>query len=426
MATIIEESEAVDGCDCASCAALREEEIMPNSPRRYRCTECSSVHPPDELYDMWTFMNDTPIKKRVCLTCKANYSLECPSCNRNTNYNFFNRISSINEFLGEGVNPLPVPRMPENPSALQRRYLRSICNGCLYQLLRRCRSCSLYYGIDHSFTNGICEGCSIGRIENYSSRVDNTPIGRGPHFKGVELEVEVSGDCSIYASRVKKSLKEFVLIKRDGSLSNGFEIVTRPASMSEHVKRWTKFFEDVPLKGMKSWSTSSCGLHIHCSRAPLTPEQIARIVCFINASWNRRFMFVIAGRSGEGFSKYKNKKYEPGTPPPPIEKYEAVNLLHNDTIEFRIFKGTLKKESLFKAIEFTDALIHFTAEEEKPESALRRTRFIAYVNSNKKKYPHLWAFIEAKWFGRSNELTEEYGYKPIRMRDYPTNREGEE
>lgn len=288
----------------------------------------------------------------------------------------------------------------------------TICERCAESYFR-CDDCGSTCHNDDYGSDGRCCNCDRDEeqvIADYSSDVDVRPIGKAPHFYGVELEVEcVSCNRECKAEEIKEDLEDFALIKEDGSLSNGFEIVTRPASLDEQRKNWQAFFPHV--SGLCSFNTTTCGLHVHCSRAPLSELTVAKIICFTNAAHNRRFMSVIAGRPSGNWSKYKIKKIGQANKYN-SDRYEAVNLQNSHTIEFRIFKGTLKKESIFKAIEFCDALIAFCLPAKRSlREAMMRSEFTQFVKLNAAQWPHLAAFISARWYGESSKAAQAYGFK---------------
>lgn len=327
------------------------------------------------------------------------------------------------------------------------RNTQTWCNRCFDNYAFCCSDCEEVYSNSHSCSdadgNSVCEECAESyftcddcgnrfhnddyaedercvnchseesAISDYSADVCTVPVGQGPHFFGVELEVEsVSGDISDQARCVRDQLGDsFAIVKRDGSLSNGFEIVTRPASLAIQLEKWPSLFANVP-KGLRSFNTTTCGLHVHCSREPLTELTIAKIVCFTNAAHNRRFMSTIAGRESANWAAYHAKKLGEANKRNP-SRYEAVNLQNNETIEFRIFKGTLRQASVFKAIEFCDALIAFCSPASRSlRDAFSRVSFIEYVQGNAKRWPHLSAFIDAKWYGKITPATIKLGFKP--------------
>ena len=388
----------------------------------------------------------------------------------------------------------------------------SLCRACYRAHWFDCQDCEAITNNEDYAGDGCCSECleqreanerersdnGDGLIDSYSADAPNKRFGTGPNYLGVELEVEVKGGYSIGqpARIAKEKLGDFVILKSDGSLSNGFEIVTCPASLDEQRKRWGAFL-DCPPPSLRSFNTDTCGLHVHCSRnegrtmltkaqiladrlnvdrifnsidphtiddmrqhpcsrqmpehyadATDTPEQmerrqlvytwltyyggspslprrkvlsdltVAKIVCFVNARNNRKFMSVIAGRTSDQWARMKQKsKLSDGAKKNPM-RYEAVNLQNANTIEFRIFKGTLKKESVFKAIEFCAALVAFcSCASRSIRDTMMRSELTEFIRLNKKTYPHLAAFLEAKWYGTETNETKKYGFAVVRNRE---------
>jgi len=234
------------------------------------------------------------------------------------------------------------------------------------------------------------------------------PVGEPP-FLGVELEVESNERDFEMAQRETLCAfpESFVQLKEDGSLSEcGYEIVTRPASISEQTRAWTEFFDAVranQLGSIQSFSTSTCGLHVHICRSAnqwkLDQHTIALIVCFVNLPRNRRFIQCIAGRDSNHYTTFQRKRMATASQRTG-EKYEAVNLEHSATLEFRIFKGTLRAQSFFKALEFVVALCEFCRSTHNVRKALSLSAFIRYVRDHDETYPHLDSFISNRWYGK--------------------------
>lgn len=251
---------------------------------------------------------------------------------------------------------------------------------------------------------------------------DFTPIGVPP-FLGVEVEVESneSDFRHAYAETLRLLPESFATLKEDGSLSEyGYEIVSRPASYVEHVAAWTPFFQavrDGKLGQLTAWSNDSCGLHVHICRdaalrvSPfdtlppiderwkLDQHTIALIVCFVNLPRNRRFIETIAGRNSNSYTNFQRKRMATAATRTGF-KYEAVNLEHSASLEFRIFKGTLRAQSFFKALEFVLALSEFCRSTFNVRKAMALSTFIRYVNENASKYPNLDSFIQNRWYGK--------------------------
>lgn len=309
---------------------------------------------------------------------------------------------------------------------------KSYCRYC-YDDMFVCVGCRRRMFRDHYYDAGLCQPCyeEERRIinPNHEAKVPMEFRGKGPHFYGVELEVAVDESLdrrANYARKVLKLLGDFIIIKHDGSIVdrngrvNGFEIATIPAAREVHFERWNTFFDNLP-KGLKSYDTPNCGLHIHCSRKPLTQLTIAKMLLFVNSKENAKFITIIAGRGSNRFCKIQNKI--PGDVRRARDRYEALNLTNKGTVEFRIFRGTLKRESLFKSLEFCDALLHFCKECGYSISDTRRVdKFLEYVKLHKKEYIHLWAFLTARWYGIENDLTKKMGFplpdKPAEVEIY--------
>ena len=130
--------------------------------------------------------------------------------------------------------------------------------------------------------------------------------------------------------------------------------------------------------GYRSHQTSTCGLHIHVNRSSLgethdeQDEVISRILFFVESHWAELLKF--SRRSEYSMNRWaarygyeksgreildKAKKGNNG-------RYAAVNLMNWATIEFRLFRGTLKYNTLIAAIELVneicDLAIHLTDE----------------------------------------------------------------
>lgn len=286
--------------------------------------------------------------------------------------------------------------------ALQFRY----CPNCGLMLLRR------------DMRNDSCRPCfrENPSLAGYCTRVDCTNLEHGKRLFGVELETELrhpsEANMKAMLIEIDDLLGESVIMKHDGSLSNGIEIVTKPFTREKQYITWDKFLTNRP-KGLRSWDSPNCGMHVHVSREGLVEETIARAVCFCNSQGNKKFVYVMSGRKDNTYAKYKAKDMSNAAMA--RDRHEAINLCNDTTIEFRMFKGTLKKESVFKNIEFCDAILEFAAQPEISLSqAMSRASFVRFVKHHEDKWPHLMSFIMCRWFGKATELSSKIGWKPFK------------
>lgn len=277
-----------------------------------------------------------------------------------------------------------------------------------------CKKCWNWHGpiVRYEHTNYL-EMKGIGNTKEMAEK-DYISLVNRTRFYGIELECVVADGVKAKrgpkAQEVLESFEPgFVVMKEDRSVMelSGFEICTAPATFAYQKDAWGKFFDKLPTN-LASYSQEMCGLHIHCSRKPLSLLTIAKMLVFINNAENKAFVECIAGRPANHYCRVMKKKHSDvgldnrgmGRGRQHEDRHEAINLMNQHTVEFRIFKGTLKRESFFKALEFCDALIHFC---QLGENSIKHCQtvgnYIDYVQKNRKYYPHLWAFICARWPG---------------------------
>lgn len=211
---------------------------------------------------------------------------------------------------------------------------------------------------------------------------DAWAIAHNRYF-GVELEVEVVGDRSrddcagaIHERTNGGVMGSKFFFERDGSLANGFEVISQPMSLPAIRAAFEFLREPELVAGLRSHRTSTCGLHVHVSRTGLSNLTIARAVTFVNDPGNDAFVTALARRYNTGFCRYVEKTIE--TAHLPGDRYEAVNLTGSKTIEFRIFRGSLKFEAVIAAVEFCHALLQFCAREATGASSLNARSFLAF------------------------------------------------
>ena len=199
---------------------------------------------------------------------------------------------------------------------------------------------------------------------------------------GVELEVDhdygdTTYDRHAVAQAVTDAAEGRVYCKSDASIDNGFEIVTHPGSLAYHTYqfRWANLMRICTKAGMKSHDTETCGLHFHVGRSGLgdTPEARA------NAAANLVLLSYALKAPLTKFSRRKAERLDRWAAFPQLSssllatasdaelremaweteddgRYQAVNLCNSATVEFRIFRGTLKRDTLIAAMQLVHNL----------------------------------------------------------------------
>lgn len=223
----------------------------------------------------------------------------------------------------------------------------------------------------------------IGDYHSSKRKLDRIPstfdFRKTPVLMGLELEMEVrSGDREDHAVALLDAVGvagsyRYACLEHDGSLNNGFEMVTGWTGLDIHREQLQRF--KTPIRGLKSHDTSTCGLHVHICKKGMTLFHAVKMVLFINDSGNQRLVRTLARRDSSRYSQVKNKKasydwiknakqYQDGGKDRVLQmlnndRYEALNFQNARTVEFRIFKGTLRYETILACLEFTYATWFF-------------------------------------------------------------------
>jgi len=262
------------------------------------------------------------------------------------------------------------------------------CDYCVSDQLRRCDDCGEYtddwYVCDHSLSLGrveyeVCLPCyqeehsSCGNdsvIHDYSYKPTPQFIGKGPRFFGVELEIDGGGEDPENASTILEHSKGEALfyIKSDSSLSDGMEIVTHPASVDYQLHRmpWDDIAQTARELGYKSHDAGTCGLHVHVSRAALGRTRaaqeltISKLIVLLWRHWEPLFKF-----SRRDSPRWCHQQYsfetlsKAGLDDAKTKGHStALNVSNRDTVEFRMFRGSLNIQTLKAAISMVNVLVN--------------------------------------------------------------------
>lgn len=268
-------------------------------------------------------------------------------------------------------------------------------------------------------------GYSTDVLEYLSADPTIRPSLFGEFLMGIELEVmPLRGSRRESAEDTYGHFDgDYVVLKADGSLegrgdyADGFEIVTAPRGLKEHIK---KFKSWEPHSALRAWDTGKCGLHVHISSKAFSPTTLGKFIEFINARENDSLIMEIAGRSPESnhnaaeYCQREGAVYT-GNPKKNLDgkstdRYRMINVANMtnreaerlglkeqngrkfNTVELRIFKATLSKPRLLAQIEFAHAAVMFCRWASMRE--LHRDNFLKWLKMSAGLYPHL-----AKWFG---------------------------
>jgi len=249
------------------------------------------------------------------------------------------------------------------------------------------------------FDDGVCWNCLQLRykIHSYSTKVPSLLRFKAKNVKpstlylGIELEYETT-DKDKARVKVGKQLAGHAIMKSDGSIQNGFEIVTCPATLEIHMEEFKKFYDNLPGE---LFAASNTGMHVHVSRKPLNLFTIGKMTEFINRLDNKDFVAYIAGRIDNNYARQDSSRtisYPLVNRNNSTARYNALNLSPPETIEFRIFSTPSNWEQFASRLEFCQALTDYCQPAQLNTSLKHLTHYSSFINwmqSHRKDYPEL-------------------------------------
>lgn len=299
------------------------------------------------------------------------------------------------------------------------------CHDCYCRNFTTCECCdAMIYNDDSYYSERdgctYCENCyrhnEVDGVHSYDYRPDkfiyyrsenerqNDDNNKNGYF-GIEIEVENTNDSDV--AETVDNLPDFVYAKDDGSLQNGFEIVSHPATyqwLKKNADRWMDIL-NIRKQGYRSYNTNTCGIHIHLSKNYFTSLHLYKFLTMFYKPENAKFILRISQRVKAKFDEWaavketnpdNNLVYKAKNKSGNYNRYTAVNLQNRHTIEIRIFRGTLNPRSFWKNIEFLQALIEYTKNATLNE--IDEAHFLTYVYSHKREYINLYNWLWDKKF----------------------------
>ena len=262
-------------------------------------------------------------------------------------------------------------------------------------------------------------------VDNNTQMSMNSRVTRVKPFVGIELETEdkINGGNNLHddARYVRELTNGLIYVKDDCSLRNGFEMVSHPMSL-DFIHNDTESIRNglshLRKKGYRAWTTSNCGQHIHISKDSfMNPAHEMKFLYFVFR--NKETLINFVGRNSQ-FAQYdldaflgvadeywngpkptlievaKGVRKDGGYVPSQTYRNLAVNRLNEYTHELRIFRPSLRYETLLSYIEFVYCLFEYTkvvtASQVIKENAINNFNGLAnYARSFPDVYPNfIW------------------------------------
>ena len=307
----------------------------------------------------------------------------------------------------------------------------TLCGRCYDNHYTTCENCGrlihhddAYYEDDDDYP--YCYDCYHRRnkqaIHSYNYKPTTIFYGTGNLFMGVEIEIDKGGEDCDKAQEILDIANEFedrMYCKHDGSLSRGFETVSHPMTLEYHRNEmcWKEIMEKAISLDFRSHNTESCGLHVHCNKDAFgdTTEDreaaIGRVVFFVEKMWWELVRF--SRRKEENLNRWAARYATiSNTPKETYQKakgkcmgrYVAVNLLNYETVEFRMFRGTLRYLTFIGTLQLVAQICKLAIQ--LTDNDFERMTWSDFVMSiDKDEMPELIEYLKSKRL-YVNEITE--------------------
>lgn len=356
-------------CDCGDCVAARRS-TTPSPPLiRNRVMARQCLCGMDET-PFTPFVRDTRTGEYGCSECIQLCDCGCNRCQR---YHYRIQGGGVRCAQSSWECMLCCARF-RNETTHATVTIRGDDYMCCELCLSHCCPCAECENISHlPHGETTCYDCRDARVRNYSykpkAKFLQLPNEKSPSlYMGVEVEVDRTELPNLHGDYIKKSglndRKEFYC-KSDGSLACGFEIVSHPASYKWWMSEPLAFFAELTKFGYRSYNTDTCGMHVHVSRSFFTQLEVFKLLEF--CAVNPRFILKMSRRKTAtmmnqwanpmGDSKGNLERTKNGNDHD--DRYKAVNLENEHTVEFRFFRGTLNTDSFKLNLAFVYTLCQY-------------------------------------------------------------------
>lgn len=326
------------------------EELLKKIVNRFNEYKFSNLYR-EVLYDSWSKSTDAQ-KKNFAELIDIERCKYCGSVHINYVYN----------------NPKTGERIP-------------VCDDCFSSYFYTCDRCGdieLLENCENDVSYFLCKRCQerdyvlpyhryYPPLKFYKKNKDDLGL-----YLGVELEIDGAGESNDTVEIINNHMNKndhFVYCSHDGSLNEGLEIITQPATLAYHmsiVDKYETLFKQLVSMGYSSDKTTTCGIHVHFNRDFYKDNEelyISKLLYLIDKNWDNVVLF--SRRNQRKIDRYAKKIdmdtedfiYESNKRNRHDYHYYAINLSNENTIEFRMFKGSLNINTFIAILQFVQSCI---------------------------------------------------------------------
>ena len=359
-----------------------------NNESIYLCPECRDKHLKQCSQCDEYFLdneNDYAVDRNgdiYCESCREEYLTYCEHCEEYSNSEDFVHLIDIDEWWCRSCAERDAYQCSDCGDWVTENHgdaNRYLCSDCFESHYTFCDDCGDLIHLDDSYSDDDGIYCEYCYNENHSSLIHNYSYEPVLHFQKTDddtekvlpylgFEIESGGlpdrsRCKSIAEVISDDEDTFYL-KEDCSIPEyGFELVSHPITLKRHKELdWEGIFRQMSASGLKSHDLGpeACGLHVHVSRNYLTAYRWL-LIDWLISKYQPQFE-TIARRKETHWAQYKKSG---GQPLKDVygkssgSRYQAVNFENHNTVEFRLFRGTLKYTTFMATLELVDALVHW-------------------------------------------------------------------
>jgi len=408
---------------CANCDEIIEND---NGKKRQYCPEC--LEDGFVCYDCREYFDNDEKHEaenhEYCDNCFSDNFLACYCCDKVVSNDDAKEGSDCNLYCEQCFDKKfsvcdDCGKVFKNAGCYENNNGNEICDSCAENYFT-CESCNNVCHNDNYGQDGFCDSCYRDKSEHihdygYKPEAEffklNTEKKNELYF-GIELEVENTKQRETNDDTAEYLIdrNDFIYCKEDGSLYNGFEIVTHPLSWGYYLENKKKFAfmcDYLKRKGFESYTPGTCGIHVHLSKKAFTTIHLYKFMTFFFK--NQGFITTISQREKKHLDRWASLEdskedivYKARNKSGNSERYVAINLKNEKTVEIRIFRGTLKTMSFFKNMEFIKAVYEWTKTTSLQGITIKN--FLKYIHENKKDYFNLFVFLMARKLTTNTEV----------------------
>ena len=319
----------------------------------------------------------------LCLSCSQNNVYQCSCCRRSVYYPTRNEPHGFTtDKLMDCIIEIRECTDYEDEDN-NTNYMIDMSYVC-----RACFNSGQYSIHNDHYYRSFREQCPCLCVANYNTRVNSHSFKPDPYFfcvrhgdddlsnefYGIELEIEAEKGAII--SRVNEAngmlagseyLEKFFYVKRDGSLNFGAEVVSHPATFKFWMENKGLMNPILGLRRKKGYSSAlckTCGMHVHISRDVFSSQHMYNMLKLFEC---RRLMFAASRRDRDQFNSWcrtglrsEQQMIRESEGRSGEYKYAALNTRPSRTVEVRIFRGTLDRQTFFGNLQFVKCAVDFT------------------------------------------------------------------